>query len=496
MDCCKESSIAQAQLLQPEDRRRELSMEEESVSSPNASGEEALRRRKRSIVKAANSHTSASSEAKESLASKLQYASRSRSSAPAHRKLRESPLSSDAIFHQSHAGLFNLCIVILVAVNSRLIIENLMKYGILIRRGFWFSSKSLREWPLFMCGLSLPILAACSYMVEKMKILFRIPEWVMFALHFAISTSSILYPVYIIMRVGPALLSGIILMLFSITYWMKLVSYAHTNHDLRTLASEIHKDDMPTDIQLDYPKNITLKNLAYFMVAPTLCYQVTYPHTNKIRKGWVFRKVVKLLIFSGLMGFIIEQYTKPIIQNSQHPLKGNYLYAVERVLKLSIPNLYVWLCIFYCLFHLWLNIIAELTYFGDREFYKDWWNAKTVEEYWRSWNMPVHKWMVRHVYFPCLRKGISKEGAIFIAFIISGVLHELCIGIPCLMFRCWAFLGIMFQVPLIVLTNYLHRRFQSAMVGNMIFWFFFCIVGQPISVLLYYHDYINQSSTV
>lgn len=28
---------------------------------------------------------------------------------------------------QSHAGLFNLCVVVLIAVNSRLIIENLMK---------------------------------------------------------------------------------------------------------------------------------------------------------------------------------------------------------------------------------------------------------------------------------------------------------------------------------------------------------------------------------
>jgi diacylglycerol O-acyltransferase-1 len=34
-----------------------------------------------------------------------------------------------------------------------------------------------------------------------------------------------------------------------------------------------------------------------------------------------------------------------------------------------------------------LNIVAELMCFGDREFYKDWWNAKTVEEYWRMWNM-------------------------------------------------------------------------------------------------------------
>ena len=47
------------------------------------------------------------------------------------------------------------------------------------------------------------------------------------------------------------------------------------------------------------------------------------------------------------------QYINPIVKNSQHPLKGDLLYAIERVLKLSVPNLYVWLCMFYCFFHLW-----------------------------------------------------------------------------------------------------------------------------------------------
>ena len=50
----------------------------------------------------------------------------------------------------------------------------------------------------------------------------------------------------------------------------------------------------------------------------------------------------------------------------------------ERVLKLSLPTLYGWIIMFYCLFHLWLNILAELTHFGDREFYKVWFHYSSI----------------------------------------------------------------------------------------------------------------------
>ncbi|KAL3675884.1 hypothetical protein R1sor_025832 [Riccia sorocarpa] len=416
-----------------------------------------------------------------------------RPSCPAHKKIRDSPLSSDEIFSQSHAGLFNLCIVCLIAVNGRLIIENLMKYGLLIQTGFWFSSKSLKDWPLLMCGLSLLLLPLSALTVEKLAFNYRIPDRVIFLLHAIIVNTAILYPSYIIQRFNSSLLSGFILIMFSIVAWMKLISYAHTNSDARTLFRKGEKVEKANDAgTLDYPDNITVKDIAYFMVAPTLCYQIGYPLRKTIRKGWILRQFLKLLVFTGLMGFIVEQYINPTIKNSEHPLKGSYLRALERVLKLSIPTLYVWLCMFYCFFHLWLNILAELTRFGDREFYKDWWNAKTVEEYWRMWNMPVHRWMVRHVYFPCIRAGLPKQCAFFLVFALSGVFHEVCVGIPCHMVRCWAFLGIMFQVPLVFLTDYLQRRFKNLMLGNMLFWFFFCIVGQPMCVLLYYHDVVNQ----
>ncbi|VAI77559.1 unnamed protein product [Triticum turgidum subsp. durum] len=336
-----------------------------------------------------------------------------RASAPAHRRVKESPLSSDAIFRQSHAGLLNLCIVVLIAVNSRLIIENLMKS--------------------VNCSLTLPIFPLAALMTEKWAQRKLIRDHVSILLHIIITTTVLIYPVVVILKCESAVLSGFVLMFIARITWLKLVSFAHTNYDIRVLSQSIEKGATHgSSIDEENIKGPTINSVVYFMLAPTLCYQ----------------------------------YINPIVQNSKHPLKGNFLDAIERVLKLSVPTLYVWLCMFYSFFHLWLNILAELLRFGDREFYKDWWNAKTVEE-------------------GC---------AILIAFLVSAVFHELCIAVPCHIFKLWAFSGIMFQIPLLFLTKYLQEKFKNTMVGNMIFWFFFSIVGQPMCVLLYYHDVMNRQA--
>ena len=63
------------------------------------------------------------------------------------------------------------------------------------------------------------------------------------------------------------------------------------------------------------------------------------------------------------------------------------------------------------------------------------------------------------------------------------------------MIRPWSFLGMMFQLPLVAITKFLYRRHPGSSIGNLIFWLSFCIVGQPVAVLLYAIDYEFQKET-
>jgi diacylglycerol O-acyltransferase-1 len=158
-------------------------------------------------------------------------------------------------------------------------------------------------------------------------------------------------------------------------------------------------------------------------------------------------------------------------------------------LRLSIANTYLWLLMFYFYFHLYLNLFAEILRFGDRVFYKDWWNSSEVSAYWRLWNMPVHYWLIRHVYFPCIRLKMSKVSATFVVFLLSAVMHEVLVSVPFHMVRPWSFLGMMMQMPLVACTKYLYRKYPGSSIGNFIFWGAFCVVGQPMAILLYTVDY-------
>jgi len=281
--------------------------------------------------------------------------------------------------------------------------------------------------------------------------------------------------------------------------WMKVVSFTLVNRDLRTSYWTHDKEGIKEDISanvvdkeelITYPNNLTLTNLYYFIMAPTLIYQMNYPRTKKIRWYWLIGKIGQLGFFSILLVILVEQFIMPTIKNtiSYHLVKGTDIpYLFARLLKLAIPSLLVWLIMFYTFFHLYLNILGEILRFGDRQFYRDWWNSTTLSEYWRKWNIPVHNWLVRHVYFPLRRRGYSRELGSLVIFVISAFFHELIASLPLSMIRLHFFLGMLLQAPLIILTEKFTKGHQ---IGNIFFWLLFCVIGQPMMVLLYYHDFL------
>jgi len=120
---------------------------------------------------------------------------------------------------------------------------------------------------------------------------------------------------------------------------------------------------------------------------------------------------------------------------------------------MAVPVAYTWLALFYCVFHSYLNLWAELTFFADRRFYSDWWNANDLSEYWRKWNQPIHNFLLRHVYFPCRRRGVSSTMCLLITFFLYAVFHEFIVAGLFSVVNFVAFIMMMVNVPAMLLQR-------------------------------------------
>ncbi|RKP15066.1 MBOAT, membrane-bound O-acyltransferase family-domain-containing protein [Piptocephalis cylindrospora] len=202
------------------------------------------------------------------------------------------------------------------------------------------------------------------------------------------------------------------------------------------------------------------------------------------------------------MWVVVEQYCRPTLEGSLRALDGpgggvHLGVLVERTLKLSTSAVVVWLLMFYALFHAFLNLLAEVTRFGDRRFYDPWWNSRDLGEYWRTWNRPVHSFLKRHVHSPITRRTGSVAAAAAFVFFVSAAMHEVIVGVPLGTVNGLAFGGMMAQMPLIMLTRQVRRwRGEGSGVGNVVFWVSFCIVGQPLMCVIYYYEWAVREGLV
>lgn len=426
-------------------------------------------------------------------------------------KTRDSLLSSSSGF-TNYRGLLNLCVVLLIMSSGRLVLENILKYGLLVRFDVPFEFiMDPTGWPSALALLCTNVFIFISVEIERLLEKDKIKEkHGNFLSVFNIFLSLFLPPTYLWYRKANPVSSCFALICYTCLS-MKLWSYFSVNRAHRyrrnngliekpdsnnnTLTSKekkyqselenLEKDQSPPRLLVEYPNNLNFADIYYFVALPTLCYEINFPRTKSIRKRFLFKRIAEMVFLFSLWFILLQQWMIPIIMNSKVPFReANMIRIFERLLKLAVPNHVCWLIAFYTIFHSYFNILAEILRFGDREFYKEWWNAQSVGEFWKNWNIPVHNFCSRHIYKPLLSFGVTKFQAQLVVFFISAFLHEYIVSIPLRMFKLWSFLGMIGQLPFaFIVTKYLHGNY-----GNMAIWLSL-IIGQPLAIFMYMHDY-------
>jgi hypothetical protein len=337
----------------------------------------------------------------------------------------------------SYKGFINLALTMLVVSHLRLIVENAKKYGLLVNT---FANlvefvTDPSSFPSLQLASSFHLWIIAAYLIERLlasmtgkrliqfrkqneKLLKSLKrksssasstsststsssssetaerrdnilklwsqdisriQYVSLVSHTVLIVSLLAIPIKVIFTVSIHPVSSIVNCALQTILFMKLVSYAAVNAGLRNVAivSQSKKN------LNRYPQNISLQNLYYFICAPTLVYEENFVRSKEIRYSFLAKRILEFILFTIVMVVVVEQYIVPLVKNSMRPLKENDFVGVfERLLKLTIPNIVVWVLMFYTFFHSFLNIVAEILRYGDRLFYLEWWNSTTMSYFW------------------------------------------------------------------------------------------------------------------
>ncbi|KAK6199905.1 sterol O-acyltransferase 2 [Scheffersomyces amazonensis] len=265
-----------------------------------------------------------------------------------------------------------------------------------------------------------------------------------------------------------------------------------------TIENEVYKfDETRIQIKLDtlqaeniikFPANINLFNFFEYSMFPALVYTLHFPRTKRIKWTYVFEKTCAVFGIIFLMILVAQSWMYPLVMQCievrRLPIKERFNSYIFILLDMIPPFLMEYLFTFFLIWDSILNVIAELTRFADREFYGPWWSCTDWSEFSRIWNVPVHKFLLRHVYHSSISSfKVNKFQAALLTFIISSFIHELVMFVIFGTLRGYLLLLQMSQIPLVMLSRTKFMK-DKKVLGNIICWFGF-ISGPSMICTLY-----------
>lgn len=88
-----------------------------------------------------------------------------------------------------------------------------------------------------------------------------------------------------------------------------------------------------------YPDNLNLRDILYYICAPTLCYELNFPRTSRIRKRFLIKRIIEVVVGVQILLTMFQQYMIPSVKNSLIPFSNmDITKATERLLKLAVSK--------------------------------------------------------------------------------------------------------------------------------------------------------------
>lgn len=109
--------------------------------------------------------------------------------------------------------------------------------------------------------------------------------------------------------------------------------------DIEKSRSNGADDDEDVAKLVQYPENLSYKDLLYFLCAPTLCYELNFPRTSRVRKHFLLKRLLELVIGLNVVMALFQQWIIPSVRNSLIPFSNMDIgLATERMLKLAVSK--------------------------------------------------------------------------------------------------------------------------------------------------------------
>ncbi|XP_053100181.1 sterol O-acyltransferase 1 isoform X2 [Hemicordylus capensis] len=224
----------------------------------------------------------------------------------------------------------------------------------------------------------------------------------------------------------------------------------------------------------------------YFLFAPTLIYRDDYPRTPTRRWSYVVTRFAQVLCSLFYVYYIFVRLCIPVYRNyirEPFNLRGLVLCIFNSIL----PGVLILFLMFFAFLHCWLNAFAEMLRFGDRMFYKDWWNSTSFANYYRTWNVVVHDWLYYYVYrdFLWFFGKHFKAAAMLLVFTISAAVHEYALAV------CFGyFYPVLFCIFMCfgMVFNFILNDRRKGPIWNVIMWTSL-FLGQGIILSLYSQEW-------